>query len=489
MELDSSQKRFIKSKITNYSILKGHRYSGKTTAAVYRIIYLKNNYCIYEQDKILITAHSEAALDKFNNLYKALDEESKSYYMTLFSNMEHKLCQHTLNSIINKYFLEYNKFNGLDLKVLENETEKSVIINECLNEVRKLYPHMKVLGNKYTGFLLDEIKWIKSCNYMNPKDYQMADRTGRKLAKGIGPQRLLKNSKQRDAILKVMLLYNETLKNNNLIDSEDKAILALEQIKKSSYEKYTHILVCDSEKLTKVYMDIIDALNNICVYSNVIFLLDEENTDSSAWFIKGRKSNNLKFKSKPKYYYFKKKYEALDELNKKSDGSIESFNYYDLRHRKSFQFERDTNDISNIILSEKDGGSEYTSEEMNELPVFNNIAAGEPILMNPDIEDTFYIPKLWLKGMKDCFILKVKGDSMINADIADGDYVIIRKQSFAENNDIVAADLDGSATLKRLKYTKDSAFLMPENERYSPIPINDEGVRIMGTAVGVLKKS
>ncbi|MDP4179347.1 MAG: S24 family peptidase, partial [Bacillota bacterium] len=90
---------------------------------------------------------------------------------------------------------------------------------------------------------------------------------------------------------------------------------------------------------------------------------------------------------------------------------------------------------------------------------------------------------------KDCFILKVKGDSMINADIDDGDYVLIKKQPFAENNDIIAADLDGSATLKRLKYTKDSAFLMPENEKYSPIPINDDGVRIIGTAVGIIKKS
>lgn len=489
MELDSSQKRFIKSKITNYSILKGHKDSGKTTAAIYRVIYLKNNYCIYEQDKILVTAHSEASLKKFNSMYNVFDEESKSYYMTLFSNMEHKLYFQPVNNIINKYFFKYCQGSRFNPKVLENEKEKAVIISECLNEVRKLYPNLKVLDNKYMSFLIDEIKWIKSCNYMNLDAYQAASRTGRKFKKGIGPQRLLKNSKQREAIFKVLLLYNETLRKNNLIDSEDKAILALEQIKKYPDERYTHIVACDSEKLTKVQLNIIDALKNTCTYSNVIFILNEENTDSCAWFIKGRKTNELEFESKPKYYCFRKNYEIIEEPQKNSDDSIENFKYYDLRHGKSFEFIRDMNDISDIVLSEKDGGSEYTSEEMNELPVFNNIAAGEPILMNPEVEGTFYIPKLWLKGMKNCFILKVKGDSMINADIDDGDYVIIRKQSFAENNDIVAADLDGSATLKRLNYTKDSAFLMPENEKYKPIPINDEGVRIIGTAVGVLKKN
>ncbi|MDP4177915.1 MAG: S24 family peptidase, partial [Bacillota bacterium] len=453
MELDSSQKKFIKSKITHYNILKGHKDSGKTIAAIYRVIYLKNNYCIYEQDKILVTAYSEGVLNKFNNLYTVFDEESKSYYLTLFSNMDHKLSFYTLSNIISEYFLEYNNSNGLQLKVLESEKDKAVIINECLNEVKKIYPRMKILDNKYVSFFIDEIKWIKSCNYMNLETYQTADRTGMKFRKSVGPQRLFKNSKQREAVFKIMLLYNEELKKNNLIDNEDKVILALEQVKKYANEKYTHIVVCDSEKFTKVQLDIIDALNNNYIYSNIIFILDYENTDSSSWFIKGRKTTNLQLKYKPKYYCFKKSYGTLDEFNKNTDScientdnSIENFKYYDLRHRKNFEFERDMNDISNIILSEKDGRSEYISEEMNELPVFNDIAAGEPILMNPEVEGTFYIPKLWLKGIKDCFILKVKGDSMINADIDDGDYVLIKKQPFAENNDIIAADLDGSAT-------------------------------------------
>lgn len=489
MELDASQKRLIKSKITPYSILKGRKCSGKTTAAVYRIIYLKDNYCIYEQDKILIAAHREEELKKFNNLYKVFDEETKPYSMTLFSNMEHKLYLFTLDNIINKYFLEYKKENKLKLEVIEDEEKRTRIIGECIHKIMGLYPDMKILSSKYLSFFKDEIRWIKSCNYMELESYQNADRVGRKCRKGMGPQRLLKNSREREAIFKVMLLYSEALRKNNLIDIEDKSLLSLRQARKGTDEKYTHIVVCDSEKLTKVHMELIDELKNTYTYSSVILMLDDEKTDDNAWLVKGRRTSSLDLKFKPKNYCFRKNYTGLKEIHKRTENSMEAFKYYDIRHRKSFEFMRDMNNITDIMLSEDYGGSEYTEEELNEVPIYNDIAAGEPILMNPEVEGRFYIPKLWLKGMKDCFILKVKGDSMINADINDGDFVIVRKQSFAQNNDIVAANLDGSATLKRLKLTKDSAMLMPENEKYKPIPISDEGVMIIGTAVGVLKKN
>lgn len=491
MELDAVQRRLIKSKITPYSILKGHKGSGKTTAAVYRMIYLKNNYCIYEQDKMLVMAQTEEQLYKFKNLYSSLCDELKldHDYVTLFSNMEHRLYLFTMEDVINEYFSEYMKENSMKLNVIEDEEKKADILGKCLRKNRELYPGMKIMDDKYVSFFKDEIKWMKSCNYVNLDTYQIADRVGRRLEKGRGPQRLLKVSKQREAVFNLMLWYNEVLRKDNLIDNEDKALLALYQARKNKVYKYTHMVICDCEKLTRVQLELTDALKNTCTYSNAIFILNDEDIDGNAWLAKGRRTNHLELPCKPKNYYFKHNYQEIDETHKKLENSMEAFEYYDMRHRKSFQFLRDENNASDIMLSEKDGGSEYTAEELNELPIFNDIAAGEPILMNPEVEGSFYIPKLWLKGMKDCFILKVKGDSMINADIHDGDYVVIRKQSFAENNDIVAANLDGSATLKRLKLGKNSAMLMPENEKYKPIPITEEGVRIIGTAVGVLKKS
>lgn len=490
MELDTVQKRLIKSKITPYSILKGANGSGKTTAAVYRIIYLENNYCIYEQDKILIVAHSKEALDKVKYLHEVLDEESRLDYMTLFSNCEDKLYLFTVDNIINKYFLKFKKENNLSLEVIYSEDKKADLISECIYMNKRLYPDVKILDDKYVNFFIHEIKWMKSCNYVELDAYQNADRIGRKCEKGRGPQRLLKSSRTREAIFNVMLSYNEALRKNNLIDNEDKALFALRQAQKSTVNKYTHIVIGECEKLTKVQLNLINALKNTCTYSNVIFILDDnEDAGSNAWFIKGRKTGKLELECKPKNYSFRQNYMAQEEAAGNAEEAVEAFMYNDLRHKKSFEFIRDVNDISDILLKDEYGGSEYTKDELEELPVYNDIAAGEPILMNPEVEGSFYIPRIWLKGMRDCFILKVKGDSMINADINDGDHVIIRKQSFAQNNDIVAADLNGSATLKRLKLSKTEAVLMPENEKYKPIPINDEGVRIIGTAVGVLKKS
>ena len=174
--------------------------------------------------------------------------------------------------------------------------------------------------------------------------------------------------------------------------------------------------------------------------------------------------------------------------NFKNLSSIENFKYRDIRHSRKYEFIRDLNNSSEIIVKNEDGEDEYTKEELRQLPIYSDIAAGEPILINPDIEGDFLLPKYWLKGINNCFILKVKGDSMIGADIYDGDYVVIRKQYMAQNNDIVAVDLDGSATLKRLVMNKAGILLMPENKKYNPIQIVDEEASIIGVAIGVINR-
>ena len=146
------------------------------------------------------------------------------------------------------------------------------------------------------------------------------------------------------------------------------------------------------------------------------------------------------------------------------------------------------NNISEIIVKNEDTEDVYSSNELRVLAIYSDIAAGEPILINSDIEGDFFIPHYWLKGIKDCFVLKVKGDSMIGANIEDGDSVVIRKQYTAQNNDIVAVDLDGSATLKRLQINKGKVILIPENEKYNPIVVTDNEVNVIGVAVGVMKQ-
>ena len=130
----------------------------------------------------------------------------------------------------------------------------------------------------------------------------------------------------------------------------------------------------------------------------------------------------------------------------------------------------------------------YNENELEDIPMFNNIAAGTPIEMNDNIEGSFYIPKYWLERGKDTFILRVKGDSMVEKDICDGDLVVIKKQGTANHNEIVAASLDGEATLKTLNLSGDLPKLMPANSLYAPISLENKEVNILGVAIGIIKQ-
>src|SRR5690606_10543101 len=119
------------------------------------------------------------------------------------------------------------------------------------------------------------------------------------------------------------------------------------------------------------------------------------------------------------------------------------------------------------------------------VPLVGRIAAGGPILAEESVEDVFALPRQ-LVGEGTHFLLKVSGDSMIDAAIADGDWVVVRQQPVAENGDIVAAMIDGEATVKTFKRRDGHIYLMPQNPAYEPIPGDDAS--ILGRVVAVLRK-
>ncbi|MFC8045630.1 transcriptional repressor LexA [Nocardia sp. NPDC057353] len=119
------------------------------------------------------------------------------------------------------------------------------------------------------------------------------------------------------------------------------------------------------------------------------------------------------------------------------------------------------------------------------VPVLGRIAAGGPILAEQAVEDVFPLPKE-LVGEGSLFLLKVVGQSMVDAAICDGDWVVVRQQNVAENGDIVAAMLDGEATVKTFKRTGPDVWLMPHNPHFEPIAGND--AQILGKVVTVIRK-
>jgi repressor LexA len=119
------------------------------------------------------------------------------------------------------------------------------------------------------------------------------------------------------------------------------------------------------------------------------------------------------------------------------------------------------------------------------VPVVGRIAAGGPILAEQAIESVFPLPRE-LVGDGELFLLKVVGDSMVDAAICDGDWVVIRQQSDADNGDIVAALIGDEATVKTLKRRDGHVWLMPHNPAFAPI-LGDDAT-IMGKVVTVLRK-
>ena len=119
------------------------------------------------------------------------------------------------------------------------------------------------------------------------------------------------------------------------------------------------------------------------------------------------------------------------------------------------------------------------------VPVVGRIAAGGPILAEEVVEDVFPLPRQ-IVGEGELFLLKVVGDSMVDAAICDGDWVVVRQQPTADNGEIVAAMLDNEATVKTFKRTKGHVWLLPHNDAYDPI--DGDHATILGKVTAVLRR-
>ncbi|MBR6729031.1 MAG: transcriptional repressor LexA [Clostridia bacterium] len=135
------------------------------------------------------------------------------------------------------------------------------------------------------------------------------------------------------------------------------------------------------------------------------------------------------------------------------------------------------------VMTDAERMAEPIAEYLS-VPVVGSVAAGTPILAEENVTATFPLPMVFAKN-KNVFMLKVRGDSMINAGILDGDYVIVTQQETARNGEIVVALLDDSATVKTFYRENGYIRLQPENDALSPILVRE--VRILGTVSGVFR--
>lgn len=127
---------------------------------------------------------------------------------------------------------------------------------------------------------------------------------------------------------------------------------------------------------------------------------------------------------------------------------------------------------------------EEIAKETYDVPIIGRVQAGEPIFAIENVEDTYPLP-IEYATYGTLFILKVQGNSMVEAGILDGDYLIVRKQNNAENGEIVVAMMDESATVKRFYRRDDHVELMPENSSMYSIKVKD--VEVLGKVIGLYR--
>ncbi|MBS5986969.1 transcriptional repressor LexA [Clostridium sp.] len=469
MKLLNIQNKFIEGKPCKNSIVKGRSNTGKTEAFLHRILNLVNNFAFEKEDKILFVQKEKGLLDKIKSRFNKVKFDNNYKYISLLSSdVEPEFI--TLNELILKYS------NG---SALAKQNERLDILKEgikigCFKRCNKL-------NNDNLYLILNEIKYMKNNNINKAEEFMTL--MG-------GPLKLRKNSPSRAEMFILYSYYNRILKEKGLVDEEDRIRLAIENINKED-SGYVHLFIDNVEGLSKLELEFLLALYKDKSYGTITLGIDVDKGENiySELVKKGRVYAKKVFGNNKKIYNFK--VDVVEKNNKQvinEEFNIkEKYKFFDLKHRRNFDFSIENTGFEEKILGELD--EKYSDDELEQIPVFNNIAAGEPILISPEQQDTFTLPKYWVKGGNKKFILKVKGNSMIKANINDGDLVVIEQTQAPMNGDIVAVNIEGSATLKRLSLTKTTITLLPENDDYEPIVVTpDEEFYILGKAIGVIRK-
>ena len=141
------------------------------------------------------------------------------------------------------------------------------------------------------------------------------------------------------------------------------------------------------------------------------------------------------------------------------------------------------------IISNGSDSQEPAANNTIEIPIVGRVAAGQPILAVQNLEGTVTIDRDFLACRSDVFALRVKGDSMINAGIFDGDLIFARQQKNAEQGEIVVAQIDNEATVKYYHPSSDHIELRPANPKYRPIIVNNrKDFSIAGRVIGVMRR-
>ncbi len=535
LKLTKTQQKFVTQRNIEQTVVKGEKHTGKTTIGIGRMLYLANHKC-GKNERIVFIGANEVKCQKAKVLFET------EYNMQTISLFEGEGPQVEVLSIDMLIMDCYNKlFEKRNLEVLE-EIPNEILI-EAISSIKKQYPRVKFLNEAGMAFINDELNWINSCGYYSFEEYSIADRKGCSI-------KLPKRGKGRLALWTVKEAVESTLRNNNKVLKLALQAEVLNKLKvlADSVEGYTHIIVDDVQLLTKVQIQIIKALyksgdllflmDKTLHDSRLAWLKRGQTFKQIGFDMTGRirtlrtkvtkKSTTEKIveiKPTPLEIFMAEivqkvkikkqtsqsiKINQLDHIKGSSNlknaevmsnqmhllGNITSKLQAQQQSKlpwyvETYKYVNKVTGIETIFQKDTSAGETYIDEvkqeEVEVLPLYSSdIAAGAPIEIIDEVSESFELPSELVQYKRNIYMLHVQGDSMIEANIEDGDFVVIQAGN-VNNNEIAAVYYNGATTLKRIVQEEDYVVLMSENAKYKPIVIEDGDFRVMGKLIGIIK--
>lgn len=323
MKLNMEQRRIVELEPNGHMMVKGVAGSGKTTVAIRRISFLQNHYTPEENDTILLVTYNKTLLQYIKHQYQKLAEEENDHLVGLFSR-ESEVKIINIDSLMYKYFSSYSRRMNLSLKPSNGILERKIMI-KAIHKVQQHYPDSKILSLKNSDFLLDEVAWINACQIEDVDTYQQIDRIGRATGGSGSPQKLTKNSDLRKAIFDLMETFNEMLAQDGFVSFKQMNMLALREAQQINHGKYTHIIIDESQDLTKVQLEFLKCIYQEKTYSSILFVADNtQSIYSQSWLGKGRPYTSIGYDMHGKSRILSKNYRTTTEISKAAYNLIEN---------------------------------------------------------------------------------------------------------------------------------------------------------------------
>jgi DNA helicase-2/ATP-dependent DNA helicase PcrA len=321
MQLNLEQKKLILMEPSGHILIKGVAGSGKTTVAVHRISHLMKRYCLEKDDKVLLVTFNKTLRNYIKYLYDKVENPENQISISELLNTEGKVDIKTIDSIVYTYYRKC--CSDTNIKFASNN-DKFSLMSKAIKLLSEKDQATKIINYKNAGFLIDEIEWIDACLIETLEEYQQVDRIGR--ATNVmqkTPQKLLKNSEIRSSVFKLKEIYQELMTKEKLTEFRMLNKIALTAPVKES-ETYTHIIIDESQDLTKAQLEMVKLIYKPKPYSSITFIADNaQSIYTHSWLGKGRSYTTLGYDMSGKSRTLSKNYRTTTQISEAAYSLLE----------------------------------------------------------------------------------------------------------------------------------------------------------------------